>query len=115
MRFKIVNLTLLTLLCFTLSSVFAQQSELLPQSTEAPASQDEIAIKRALEHYRAGKLNEATGLLRGFVISQPDSELTNQAYYYLARIHSDLDDPATAIAGMDHHVEDLGLVEAAVG
>jgi tetratricopeptide (TPR) repeat protein len=97
MRFKIVNLTLLTLLCFTLSSVFAQQSELLPQSTEAPASQDEIAIQRALEHYRAGKLNEATGLLRGFVISQPDSELTNQAYYYLARIHSDLDDPATAI------------------
>ncbi len=97
MRFKIVSLALLMLLSLDVSAVLSQQTEVLSQSTEAPASQDDLAIQRALDHYRAGKLNEAAGLLRGFVISQPDSDLINQAYYYLARIHSDLNDPAAAI------------------
>lgn len=90
MRIKIVSLTLLMLLLMSVSNALAQQYK-------ASVSQSDIAIQRALDHYHDGKLNEAAGLLRGFVISQPDSTLINQAYYYLARIHRDLDDPATAI------------------
>ncbi len=90
MQLKIVSLALLMMLSVGVPSV-------LSQPLETPAPQNNIVIQRALDHYRAGKLNEATGLLRGFVISQPDSDLINQAYYYLARIHTDLNDPATAI------------------
>ncbi len=90
MRFTIVSLSLFMLLNLGLSSVMAQPME-------TPNLQADTAIQRALDHYRAGKLNEATSLLRGFVVSQPDSDQINQAYYYLARIHNDLDDPATAI------------------
>lgn len=90
MRFKIVCLLLLMLLGVAASNVLAQP-------TETTVSQADIAMQRALDHYHAGKLNEAAGLLRGFVISQPDSALINQAYYYLALIHHDLDDPASAL------------------
>lgn len=90
MRIKIVSLSLLMLLLMSLSNALGQQSN-------ASVSQPDIAMQRALDHYHDGKLNEAAGLLRGFVISQSDSTLINQAYYYLARIHRDLDDPATAI------------------
>ena len=97
MRFKITSLTLLMLLSLSISPVLSQQTGALSQSAKALAAQEDVTIQRALEHYRAGKLNEAAGLLRGFVISQPDSDLINQAYYYLARIHNDLNDPTTAI------------------
>ncbi len=90
MRIKIVSLSLLILLLMSLSNALGQQYN-------ASVSQPDIAMQRALDHYHDGKLNEAAGLLRGFVISQSDSTLINQAYYYLARIHRDLDDPATAI------------------
>ena len=90
MRVKIASLSLLMLLSLGVSDVLAQQNE-------TSVSQSETAIQRALDHYREGKLNEAAGLLRGFVISQPDSPLINQAFYYLARIHGDLDDPVTAL------------------
>jgi ABC-type branched-subunit amino acid transport system substrate-binding protein len=90
MRIKIVSLSLLILLLMSLSNALAQEYK-------AGVSQSDNAIQRALDHYHDGKLNEAAGLLRGFVISQPDSTQTNQAYYYLARVHRDLDDPATAI------------------
>ncbi|MGK2906759.1 MAG: ABC transporter substrate-binding protein [Desulfuromonadales bacterium] len=90
MRVKIASLSLLMLLSVGVSEVLAQQNE-------TSVTQAETAIQRALDHYRNGKLNEAAGLLRGFIISQPDSALINQAYYNLARIHRDLDDPVTAI------------------
>ena len=90
MRFKIVGLVLLMLLNLSVASALSQQPE-------AQALPTDVAIQRALDHYRSGKLNEAAGLLRGFIVSQPDSALLNQAYYYLARIHSDLNDPAAAI------------------
>jgi ABC-type branched-subunit amino acid transport system substrate-binding protein len=90
MRFKMASLLLFTLLGLCASSVLAQP-------LDSAKSQTDVAMQRALDHYRAGKLNEAAGLLRGFVISHPDSERVNQAYYYLARIHHDLEDPATAI------------------
>ncbi len=90
MRVKIVNLLLLMLLTVSVSNVLAQPSA-------AAVSQTDIAMQRALDHYHSGKLNEAAGLLRGFVISRPDSNQIDQAYYYLARIHHDLDDPTIAI------------------
>ncbi len=99
MRFKIVSLLLFILLSLSVSTVLSQQ-------TETQISQADIAIQRALDHYQAGKLNEATGLLRGFVISQPDSDLINQAYYYLARIHYDLEDPTTAIDYLNKMAEE---------
>ncbi|MBE0575599.1 MAG: penicillin-binding protein activator [Desulfuromonadales bacterium] len=94
MRLKIVSLFILMFLSIAASHVLAQQHD-----TSAP--QADSAIRRALDHYHAGKLNEAAGLLRGFVVSQPDSALINQAYYYLARIHRDLDDPVTAIGYLE--------------
>jgi ABC-type branched-subunit amino acid transport system substrate-binding protein len=106
MRFRTVCFSLLILLHAGLSTVLAQQgtstvlaqpSEATVSSAEETASQADTAMQRALDHYHDGKLNEAAGLLRGFVISQPDSDLVNQAYYYLARIHDDLDDPITAL------------------
>lgn len=90
MRFRIVSLSLLMLLNLGLSCALAQP-------VEAPSLQSDTAIQRALDHYHSGKLNESAGLLRGFVVSQPGSDLINQAYYYLARIHRDLGDPATAV------------------
>ncbi len=106
MRFRIVCFLLLMLLGASLttvsaqpdaSNVLAQPAETAVSPAEETASQADIAMQRALEHYHDGKLNEAAGLLRGFVISQPDSGLINQAYYYLAQIHSDLDDPISAL------------------
>ena len=71
----------------------------LAQPTGPP--QADIAMQRALDHYQAGKLNEAAGLLRGFIISQADSDRINEAYYYLARIHHDLDQPSIALDYLD--------------
>jgi len=73
----------------------------MAQPIAAASSPADNAMQRALDHYSAGKLNEAAGLLRGFIISYADSDLANQAYYYLARIHQDLGDPATAIDYLD--------------
>ena len=84
MRFKTASLCLFFLLCLGGANLFAQPVD--PASAQA-----ENSMQRALDHYSAGKLNEAAGLLRGFVISHADSGLVDQAYYYLARIHHDLD------------------------
>jgi ABC-type branched-subunit amino acid transport system substrate-binding protein len=90
MRFKISSLLLFLLLCLGAPAAAAP-------STPPAATQGSAAMQRALDHYHAGKLNEAAGLLRGFVVSQPDSELIDQAYFYLARIHHDLGEPRTAL------------------
>jgi len=90
MRVKIFSLSLLLLLSLSVAALAVQPVE----TTATPAS---TALQRALDHYHVGKLNEAAGLLRGFVISQPDSALIDQAYFYLARIHRDLGEPATAL------------------
>lgn len=97
MRFRIVCFSLLMLLCAGLSTALAQQTETTVPAVEKTTSQADVAMQRALDHYNNGKLNEAAGLLRGFVISQPDSDLIDQAYFYLARIHHDLDDPVSAL------------------
>ena len=90
MRCKIFSLLLFLLLGF--GAPFAAA-----QSPVMEATQGSAAMQRALDHYHAGKLNEAAGLLRGFVVSQPDSQLIDQAYFYLARIHRDLGEPRTAL------------------
>ena len=95
MRFRIISLSLLPLLLSLVVSAGAAQ--LVPEA----ASPANTAMQRAIEHYQAGKLNEAAGLLRGLIVSQPDSSLINQAYYYLARIHRDLNDPVTALGYLD--------------
>ncbi len=91
MRFKIVSLLLLMLL--SIGTV-----NLLAQPLETSSSQADIVMQKALDHYHAGQTNEAADLLRSFVVSHPDSNLIDQAYYYLASIHDDLSDPATAIS-----------------
>ncbi len=88
MRFKVAIVWLLLLLGCAAGSALAQST----QPTQA-----DIAMQRALDHYHAGKLNEAAGLLRGFIISQPDSSRINEAYYYLALAHRDLDEPSVAL------------------
>ncbi len=90
MRFRIISLVLLLLFTVTIVNSVAQ-----PTATTSP--QADIALQRALNHYHAGKLNEAAGLLRGFIVTQTDSSLIDEAYYYLARIHRDLDNPALAL------------------
>ncbi len=62
-----------------------------------PDTSAQRSLQRALDHYHAGKLSEAAGLLRGFLVSQSDPESINQAYYYLARIHRDLGEPGMAL------------------
>jgi len=88
MRFRTATVCLLLLLSFGLCTALAQPTV---------SSQADIALQRALDHYHDGKLNEAAGLLRGFVVSQPDSDRINEAYYYLARIHHELDEPSIAL------------------
>ncbi len=92
MRFRVATVWLLLLLSFGVCNALAQPT--VP-------SQADIAMQRALDHYHAGKLNEAAGLLRGFIISQSDSDRINEAYYYLARIHHDLDEPSIALDYLD--------------
>ena len=86
MRIWVLSIWLLFFLIYT--------GDAFSQSETSPA---ETALQRALNHYHAGKLNEAAGLFRGLMISQPDSELVNEAYYYLALIHRDLNEPAMAL------------------
>ncbi len=93
MRLQTACFAFLLLLITGTGQLLAQPLGLDAQHT---TTSGEMAMQRALDHYRDGKLNEAAGLLRGFVISQADSPLVNQAYYYLARIHSDLDEPMIA-------------------
>ena len=95
MRLKIISLFMLAFLSVSVSNTLAQQP------LEETATQAEIAMQRAVDHYQAGLLNEAAGLLRGFVVSHPDSSLIDQAYYYLASIHNEQGDPATAIGYLD--------------
>jgi len=92
MRFKTATVCLLLLLSFGLCTALAQPTV---------SSQADIAMQRALDHYHAGKLNEAAGLLRGFVVSQSDSDRINQAYYYLALVHRDLDEASIALDYLD--------------
>ena len=88
MRFRVVIAWLLLLLCCGAGGAFAQSTE---------PTQADTAMQRALDHYHAGKLKEAAGLLRGFIISQADSNRINDAYYYLALVHRDLDEPSIAL------------------
>jgi ABC-type branched-subunit amino acid transport system substrate-binding protein len=99
MRFKIASLFLLILLC-------GGTSALLAQPVETTGSAAETAMQRALDHFQAGKLNEAAGLLRGFIVGHPDSDLINQAYFYLARVHQELGDSLTAINYLDKMTEE---------
>jgi branched-chain amino acid transport system substrate-binding protein len=100
MRLQIVSLLLLILLNVSVSNTLAQQP------FAGPITQADIAMQRAVEQYQAGQLNEAAGLLRGFVVSYSDSELIDQAYYYLASIHDDLGEPATALDYLNKMVEE---------
>lgn len=51
------------------------------------------ALDRAVGHYEEGRLAEAAGLLRGFLVSHADSGLVGDAYRTLAAVHGDLDEP----------------------
>lgn len=71
------------------------------QSTHPNEQLAEAALLRAQDHYRSGKLNEAAGLLRGFIVSQPNSPLINHAYLSLAQIHLDINEPERALGYLD--------------
>ena len=60
-------------------------------------SPPEVTLQRAADHYQAGKLNEAAGLLRGYLVSQPDSSRHIPALLMLARVHADLGEPVTSL------------------
>ena len=94
MRFRVAIVWLLLLLLCSAASALGQPTE--PSQPTEPTQAD-IAMQRALDHYHAGKLNEAAGLLRGFIITQSDSDRINEAYYYLALVHRDLDEPSIAL------------------
>lgn len=94
MRLQITSLLLLMLL-------IGVPNSLAQQPLAATAGQAESALQKAVDQYRSGQLNDAAVLLRGFVISNPDSMLVDQAYYYLASINAEQGDPATAINYLD--------------
>jgi len=93
MRKRFARLVLLTLLCLLSCGVLQASA----QPLAGAASPADIALKRAMEHYQAGKLNEAAGLLRGFVVTYPDTPQADQAYYALAQVHRALEEPAIAL------------------
>jgi ABC-type branched-subunit amino acid transport system substrate-binding protein len=84
------------------------------QTTHHTEQLVEAALLRAQDHYRAGKLNEAAGLLRGFIVSQPDSPLINHAYLYLAQIHHDLNEPERALDYLDRIAPDAWTPQASL-
>jgi tetratricopeptide (TPR) repeat protein len=94
MRFRIISLVLLLLLTVSIGSSVAQ-----PAAPSSP--QADIALQRALKHYQAGKLNEAAGLLRGFIVTRTETDLVDKAYYHLACIHRDLGNPSLALEYLD--------------
>ncbi len=57
----------------------------------------QIAYDRAIAHYQEGRLGEAAGLLRGFLVSHPESPLVTDTYRTLAAIHSSRDEAALAL------------------
>ncbi|MDT8440908.1 MAG: penicillin-binding protein activator [Desulfuromonadales bacterium] len=57
----------------------------------------ESALQRATEHYRAGKLNEAAGLLRGILVSQADPARRQTALFMLGQVHADLNEPMRSL------------------
>jgi ABC-type branched-subunit amino acid transport system substrate-binding protein len=69
----------------------------LTASAADSADRAQVAMARALEHFHEGKLNEAAGLLRGFLVSHADSPMIDQAYRTLAEIHEALDEPQLAL------------------
>lgn len=85
-------------LVFLLGTVFISVAGAVDMAaTAVPTDRAQSALDRALEHYRDGRLGEAAGLLRGFLVSYPDSILTDKVYRTLAAIHADLDDPQLAL------------------
>ncbi|PLX79625.1 MAG: hypothetical protein C0614_07680 [Desulfuromonas sp.] len=57
----------------------------------------QIAYDRGLAHYQEGRLAEAAGLLRGFLVSHPESPLVADTYRTLAAIHISRDEAALAL------------------
>lgn len=66
-------------------------------SASAQVDRAQAALARALEHYRDGRLGEAAGLLRGFLVSYPDSDLADKVYRTLSAIHAELNNPRLAL------------------
>ena len=67
-----------------------------PSATGA-SERAQAALDRAISHYEEGRLAEAAGLLRGFLVSYADSGLSGEAYRVLASVHADLDEPELAL------------------
>jgi len=65
-------------------------------ATAAP-ERARAALERAVGHYEDGRLAEAAGLLRGFLVSHAESGLAGEAYRALAAVHADLDEPQLAL------------------
>lgn len=93
-RHFIFAFLLLTALC--VASV-ASGAEPAVDADSGQPDRAQAAMDRALQHYRDGKLNEAAGLLRGFLVSHADSDLVDEARRSLAAIHADMDDPQRAL------------------
>ncbi len=61
----------------------------------------QTAYDRAITHYQDGRLGEAAGLLRGFLVSHPESPLVTDAYRTLAAIHTSRDEANLALGYLD--------------
>jgi len=57
----------------------------------------QIAYDRAIAHYQEGRLGEAAGLLRGFLVSHSESPLVTDACRTLAAIHTSRDEASLAL------------------
>ena len=85
-------------LLLLLLTAYAVEAAGSPTSAE-PGQTDraQAAMDRALQHYRDGKLNEAAGLLRGFLINHAESALVDEAHRQLAHIYEEMDEPQLAL------------------
>ncbi len=94
-RHSIFAFLLLAVMC--LASLVSGAEPTIAADSDQLDHRAQAAMDRALQHYRDGKLNEAAGLLRGFLVSHADSDLVDEARRSLAAIHADMDDPRRAL------------------
>jgi branched-chain amino acid transport system substrate-binding protein len=106
MRFRSAILLPGALLLLLLTAFAAEAADSLTSAEAGQAERAQAAMNRALQHYQEGRLNEAAGLLRGFLINHAESTLIDEAYRQLAHIYAEMDEPQLALnylAELDPH------------
>jgi branched-chain amino acid transport system substrate-binding protein len=108
-RFVITMLCIWTIGVFFAPAVLGMTGGGIPEGEGVGASSN---VQKGIDLYQSGKSEEALSLLRGFVVSHPDSPELPQAYLYLARIFRDRGQYEDALVYLDRIPADRRGVDA---